>query len=247
MVAKKQAKKKAAKKATKKATKKVAAPTPKRPKTPTKKTVLASKAKPIESVIPPLNLQQIELVLIGTSPLIVHAWSAKAKKAMLDKQQKKAVSNREARNPEAEFRESLYVLPDGNHGFPAIAFKAAAVTACSQIEHVTKVLMRQALHVIGDDFAIIYGDNPTMREDTVRIGMGTTTLRYRGEYKKWYTRLSIEYNADAISEEQIVNLFNTAGFGVGIGEWRPERDGSNGRFKVATPAEIAKLSFAPRK
>jgi hypothetical protein len=31
-----------------------------------------------------------------------------------------------------------------------------------------------------------------------------------------------------------VNLFNVAGFAVGVGEWRPERDGSNGMFHVQT-------------
>ena len=71
---------------------------------------------------------------------------------------------------------------------------------------------------------------PSMREDMVRVGMGTADLRYRPEFKSWSISLPIEYNADAITLEQIVNLVNLAGFGVGIGEWRPERDGQYGMF-----------------
>jgi len=35
-----------------------------------------------------------------------------------------------------------------------------------------------------------------------------------------------------ISDEQVVNLVNTAGFGVGIGEWRIEKKGEHGTFHV---------------
>ena len=45
------------------------------------------------------------------------------------------------------------------------------------------------------------------------------------------------YNASAVSPEQIINYFNIGGFGVGVGEWRPEKDGQWGRFHVATDGE----------
>jgi hypothetical protein len=44
--------------------------------------------------------------------------------------------------------------------------------------------------------------------------------------------VTIKFNTSAISAEQVANLLNVAGFGVGIGEWRPERNGSYGRFHV---------------
>jgi len=27
-------------------------------------------------------------------------------------------------------------------------------------------------------------------------------------------------------------LFNVAGFAIGVGDWRPQKDGSNGMFRV---------------
>jgi len=187
--------------------------------------------------LPPLNIQTVSVTLIGDTPLIVHRWSEKAKKQMLDKQTKKATAGREAKDPERDFRDSLYVLPDGRYGFPIIGFKAAAVTACTSIGSMTKVAARQAFHVDGE-YAVIEGDEPTMREDMVRVGMGTADIRYRGEFRNWWTTIDIKYNANVLSAEQILNLMQTAGFAVGVGEWRPERDGQYGRFHVATAAEM---------
>jgi hypothetical protein len=50
--------------------------------------------------------------------------------------------------------------------------------------------------------------------------------------------LDVRFNRNVLSAAQIVNLFNTAGFGGGIGEWRPEKDGQFGMFHVATAEEL---------
>jgi hypothetical protein len=83
-----------------------------------------------------------------------------------------------------------------------------------------------------------------MREDAVKVGMGTADLRYRGEFWPWHARVLVRYNARVLSAEQILNLINHAGFGVGVGEWRPERDGLNGVFHVASEADLKMLEAA---
>lgn len=124
-------------------------------------------------------------------------------------------------------------MPEGVvFGFPTVAFKAAAVDSCSHIDGVTKVEARGAFH-IDSEFVVIRGI-PEMREDMVRVGMGTADIRYRGEFKKWSTTFRLRYNANVLSDEQIINLFNTAGFAIGVGEWRPQKDGSFGMFHVET-------------
>lgn len=206
--------------------------------------------------LPPLNIGIMEVTLIGDSPLIVHAWSAKAKKEMLDKQMKKAKGAREAKDPQADFQSSLYRM-EGGYGFPSVAFKNAAVTAGTSVAGITKVAARQAFHILGEDtdvdgafpgsksrvnLARIGGGEPTMREDMVRVGMGTADLRYRGEFSDWHAKVLVRYNANVLSEAQILNLLNTAGFAVGIGEWRPEKDGQNGTFHVATERDMERLA-----
>lgn len=185
--------------------------------------------------LPPIKVQRMELTLVGDSPLICHAWSEKAKRQMLDKQMKKAKQAKEAKDPESDFHDSLYPMGDG-YGFPAVAFKAAAVSACRWADGVKMTEARGAFHVEGELIPII-GPEPTMREDMVRVGMGTADIRYRGQFDPWRATLTLVYNTNALSPEQIINLFNIAGFGVGVGEWRPEKDGSYGRFHVATEAE----------
>lgn len=185
--------------------------------------------------VPRINVQHMQLTLIGDSPLISHKWSEKAKKEMLDKQMKRAKTAKAAKDPEQDYRDSMYEIPDGGYGFPCVAFKAAAVSACRFADGMKMTEARGAFHVVGE-LAPLVGE-PAMREDMVRVGMGTADIRYRGEFRLWRTTLAIDYNADAISAEQIVNLFNLAGFGVGVGEWRPERDGSYGRFHVSRDVE----------
>ncbi len=187
--------------------------------------------------LPRFDLRDMSIKLIGDSQLVCHAWSQKAKMEMLGKQMKRAKEAKAAKDPHQDFMDSLYPMPDGNgYGFPAIAFKAAAVDACSSVEGITKVEARMAFH-IDRDLLLIEASPPTMREDMVRVGMGTADIRYRGSFDPWSVTVPLRYNANALSAEQIVHLFNTAGFGIGIGEHRPQRDGSWGRFHVASVQE----------
>ena len=193
--------------------------------------------------IPAIEIKTFQIRLVGDSPLIVHAWSEKAKREMLEKQMKKAVKGKEAKDPFADFCNSLYWLSDkpekptmedvqkAKFGFPVVAFKAAAVDGGYQSGIIpTKTVARAAFHIVGE-FAEIEG-TPEMREDMVRVGMGTADIRYRGEFKNWATTLTIRYNANAMSLEQIINLFNVGGFACGIGEWRPAKNGSYGMYHV---------------
>lgn len=190
--------------------------------------------------IPRIEIEMMEILLIGDSPLISHKWSDKAKKMMLDKQTKAATAPKEAKNPHQDFLDSIYHLEGSGYGFPAVGFKAAAVSAC-RFNSMKMTEARGAFHIIGD-MVRIEGDEPQMREDMVRIGMGTADIRYRAEFRQWHARLLLRFNTGVLSAAQIVNLFNLGGFGVGIGEWRPETSGSFGMFHVATEKEAQALA-----
>jgi len=202
-----------------------------------------AEAEAVVITIPRIETRTMAVRLVGDSPLIVHAWSAKAIQMMLDSQMKKPKQAKEAKNPFLDFVDSLYWMSQrpaepteadvaaGTFGFPCVAFKAAAVGACRFSDGIKMTEARGAFHVDGE-LARIESAPPVMRQDMVRVGMGTADVRFRGEFTTWATTLSVTYNAKSLSPEQIVNLFNLAGFGVGVGEWRPEKDGSYGRFHV---------------
>ncbi len=196
--------------------------------------MVAAKTTAIE--LPALKIETVQFMLIGDSPLIIHAWSEKAKKQMLDKQMKKATKAREAKDPEADYEACFYKFPDGRNGFPAIGLKAAMVSAARFVDAKMTVL-RGAVHIDAELVEIIGEPNP--REDMVRVGMGTADIRYRPEFKAWRMPVTVKFNSSVISAEQIANLLNNAGFGVGIGEWRPEKNGSYGRFHVGSSEEVS--------
>jgi hypothetical protein len=214
---------------------------------PAKKTAPAS-AEAVQ--VPSLNIQRLFIRVVGDSSLISHAWSAKSKRMMLDAQMKRARGPKAAKDPFRDFVESLYWLDEANYappsevttetwndvvraarfGMPSTAFKSAIVDAATFLDTHTKVALRGSLHLVGEMVHII--GSPTIREDTVRIGMGTADLRYRAEFLTWSAMLTIDHNPNVISTQQIAHLVNVAGFACGIGDWRPGRDGSHGRFRA---------------
>lgn len=212
-----------------------------------KKAAPPKQEKETPIVLPPMRIEVMRMSLVGDSPLISHAWSAKAKQMMLDKQMKKPRGAKEAKDPQECYRESLYLYNgygfdealkraakgEAAFAFPSVAFKAAAVDACSHVDGVTKVKARGAFHIVGDMVAL--KGEPRMRQDMVRLqGIGSPAdIRFRGEFPEWSTEFEVRFNANVLSAGEIVNLFNTAGFAIGVGDWRPERNGSFGMFHVA--------------
>lgn len=213
--------------------------------------------------ISPLNIQKTTIRIVGDTPLIMHAWSEKAKREMLDKQmQKTKTKARDAKNPVEDFIRSMYwqtemptefteeafedaIANGAKFRFPVTGIKQAAISAAYRMGWVKdKMGLRGAFFIDGDadQMVEIHSDTPIMREDMVKVGMGTADIRYRGEFRNWYADLTISYNANGQHTlEQIINIINAGGYVCGIGEWRPERDGQYGMFHVesATPVVTA--------
>ena len=178
--------------------------------------------------------QSMTVVLEGISPMVQHQWSEKAKKAMLDKKQGKKTKNREPCDPETEFIAAAYKTAGGKYAIPATAVKKAIITAAHKDLGIEKTLVKKSLFVLADETGMIELDcgEPTMRQDVVRVGMGSTDLRYRPEFAEWCVTAEIQYDAENLRTDDIVTLLDRAGFGVGLGEMRPERGGDYGRFRV---------------
>lgn len=205
--------------------------------------------------IRPIEIRTTTIRIVGDTPLIMHAWSEKAKREMLEKQMKVTKSKaKAAKNPVEDFIRSMYWLSDmptdmtergfeaaiaagARFGFPVTAVKQAAISAAYRMGWAKdKMSMRGAFFIGGDENQMfeIHSDTPIMREDMVKVGMGTADIRYRGEFRNWYADLEISYNTNGqYTIEQIVNIINAGGYACGIGEWRPERDGQYGMFHAA--------------
>ena len=216
---------------------------------------MAKKEEQIIS-IKPLDIQRVNIRIVGDSPLIVHAWSEKAKKMMLDAQQKTTKTKAKGiRDPYDDFIHSLYWLEGepkestveafeeavkngAKWGFPVGGIKQAGNSGAYRLGWVKNQMQLRGSYFLFSEYgemAEIKGSVPEIREDMVRVGMGTADLRYRGEFKDWYMDLILEYNASSdMTLEQIINVINAGGYTVGLGEWRPEKDGTFGRFHIET-------------
>ena len=193
--------------------------------------------------IPRIQQTEVLLELEGISPLITHKWSEKAIRMITDKQGGKAKAPREIRDPQADYEGATYFMPDGiTAAMPTIAFKAAAITAVSNIPGLTKVQTRTFFFMRGELVPVI-GER-YRRQDMVRVGMGQADVRYRPCWDEWKVSLIVDLNERLFTVEQLVALMDSAGFGVGVGEWRPEKDGDYGRFRVADASVRVKESDA---
>jgi len=222
---------------------------------------MASKSNEAVVTINPIQVKKTVVRIVGDTPLIVHAWSDKAKQMILDAQTgKKKGKQKPNRVPAADFVEGAYwltpkpvysenaedeeviaafekAIEDGaRFGFPATAIKQAANAAAYRLGWVkNQTGLRGAWFIEADENGLIeiQSDTPVIREDMVKIGMGTADLRYRPQFNNWSCELVISYNANGEFDlESIINAINAGGYVCGIGEWRPERDGNFGRFHV---------------
>jgi hypothetical protein len=195
-----------------------------------------------EVTIPQLNPKKMFVPLIGDTPMIMHRFAEKVLKDMTEKHKGKAHKALVPRNPEQEAMDSRHLLPDGTPGFPAGGFKKSCVYATRLLHGITMTAVRQMFFIEGigpDQLVPIFGEE-SYRMDAVRLkdAARTATPRFRAQYDNWRAILEISY-AGGVTEEQILNLLQHAGFGVGVGEWRPERDGAYGRYHIATIDELS--------
>jgi hypothetical protein len=212
-------------------------------------------------------LKRFEFWIVGDSPLICHAWSEKHKREMLQKQVKAVRgSGREARDPEGDFVSSLYSMTDVTEitevrrddkgfGFPATGVKKALLSAAHKDKGIAKSVTQSSLWLNCEwtrvktawEAAIctlplvrIWGAEPVMREDMVRIGQGlkkTASLAYRAQFFPWAMRLNGRFNETELSGDALAFLIEASGLGVGLGEWRNERSGMFGSYHFATEIE----------
>ena len=212
-----------------------------------------------------MELATVDITIAGTTPLIVHAWSEKAKRQMLDKQQKKATkAKHDVKVPVNDMMAACYWLtpqPElgetdaqaeaaweaaveagARFGFPVTGIKQSVIVGAyragldvKQTELRGSFFLSGATYASTTDLAEIVGPAPVMREDMVKVGgmSKTADLRYRPEFRDWRIPLRMTYNANGkYSLEQLLNCFNVGGFACGIGEWRPERDGQFGMYRL---------------
>lgn len=229
---------------------------------------MATKKEPEKKKVAVLRVEvsEAKIVIKGTTPLIVHAWSDKAKRIMLDKMTGVAKAKKhDVRIPWNDFIDSLHWLtPKPKHGtndeeakknfddavkkgakfgFSISGIKQSMVLGAIRTgmdAKGTELRGTMFLQGIGEtsnfDYAeIVTKEPPKFREDTVNVGgvSKSADLRYRAQFDEWEIPLKLRFNKNGkYSIEQLLATVNMGGFAVGIGEWRPDRDGQYGMYEL---------------
>lgn len=181
------------------------------------------------------QIKQAIIRIKGISPLIVHKFDQKITLEIEAKQQGKSKTEKhKIRKPEMDFEGAKHKSPLGFDGFPAGGFKKSLIRGAKMTGLVMKdAQMSFFVKADCEETQLVKIDGKCrMRTDMVRVGMGSADVRYRPEYIDWSANLTIEYNEGLISLDQITQMTEAAGYGCGIGDWRPERGGGYGRFEL---------------
>ncbi len=140
---------------------------------------------------------------------------------------------------EEEARMRLYLDPDGNHCHPTQAFPRSMAKAVAG-KKFGKMFATTAINgavFITEPFSIIEDEdgNPakeyTIDRRSVVIGKARV-LRCRPCWKNWRMRLALEVDTAILQPSQVSESLALAGRIKGIGDYRPEKGGGFGRFRV---------------
>ena len=200
--------------------------------------------KSVSIKLRPMNKKVIVFGIKGTSALLMHKWSEKGKKMLRMTATERRKVPKTGRDSVTEAREGAHVCEDGRYGIPLNAIKSALINAAHKDIGLEKVRVRKSLFILehpGMPSRLIpleCGES-AIREDVVRVNGTQTDLRYRTEIPAgWKCQFSVEVDYDAVNENDLANLINRAGFGVGLLEWRPECSGEFGRFEIDPDFQI---------
>lgn len=208
------------------------------------------------AVIQPANLVRATLRIRGTAPIVQEKFSFKARQKMMadmatPKAEKKGKGARPPRNYDEDFNGAQHKTVAGWIGIPCTALRAAMIDACRTVNLVmTKAKM--SVFVLPDGFdaedgtPLVRLQSPAPPERTemlVRNDNGSADIRIRPMWREWWADVTVEFDADMISPESVVNLLDRAGRQVGIGGGRPFSKNSVGQgwgtFTVEQTREAA--------
>ena len=193
------------------------------------------------AVIKAANIVRTTIRIRGTAPFVQNKFSFKARSKMMadmstPKNEKKAKTERPPRDYEDDFVQAQHISVAGWNGIPCPAFRAAMIDACRTVGMVM-TRAKMAVFVLPDGFdkddgtplVRIIGDEPERTESLVRNDNGGADIRIRPMWREWEADVSLEFDADMITPESVINLLDRAGRQVGVGEGRPYSKNSVGQ------------------
>lgn len=198
-----------------------------------------SKTAATPVAIKPPNIQRAVFKIRGTAPYVQARFTAKAMQAMMAKMEAgdtaKGKKKRDARDFDDDFRQAMHISKEGWHGIPAGAFRQAMISACRLVGF-KMTLAKLSVFVNADGFDKVDGvplvkitaGSPERIDMAVRNQTGVADIRVRPMWREWESQVTVSYDADQFTLQDVTNLMQRVGMQVGIGEGRPDSRESAG-------------------
>lgn len=194
------------------------------------------------ATITPAKIIRTTLRIRGTAPFVQNKFSNKAKEQMMTamstpKNAKKSKSQRPPRDYDEDMLQAQHISVAGWNGIPCPAFRAAMIDACRTVG-IVMTRAKMSVFVVPDGFDAtdgtplvrLHSENPPERtEMLVRPDNGGADIRIRPMWREWHADVTLEFDADMITADSVVNLLDRAGRQVGVGEGRPFSKNSVGQ------------------
>ncbi len=188
-------------------------------------------------------MKRIAVEIRGVTPLLIHRFAEQAEQAKPTR--KMMVQNVE---PRVEAEKNAYIAKDGTFYFNAFSIAAAMGNAGSNHKmrgsrKSLRFVVPCAVLVPADAITILNGDGPAKnfevdsRPVTIPATKGRV-MRHRPRFDNWGAKFELQVNDELLDVETAHQLLNEAGQSIGIGDFRPEKRGPFGTFRVTLFKEI---------
>jgi hypothetical protein len=190
------------------------------------------------SISPP-KIATVRVAIIGTAPLVVSKFSAKAMAMIRETHEAGSTARKgKTRTPkdfEELFNAARHISTEGWDGFAASSLRNALISACRLVGF-KMTLAKLSLFVQHDGIDMedgsplvrIVGRPPIPFEAMVRNANGSVDLRVRPQWREWGAYLNVAYDAAQFTATDVVNLVMRVGLQCGLCEGRPDSKNSTG-------------------
>lgn len=205
------------------------------------------------------RFERAVFIVEGEAPYCQARFSEKAMRQIKEAhelgQRSRKNRNKEARNFEEEYLQAMHVSTEGWPGIPATAFRSALISACRLVGY-KMTFAKLSIFVEPEGFDAVdhtplirIEGEPEMFIAPVRNATGVVDLRARPIWRKWRAKVTLRWDADQFSIDDVCNLMERAGMQVGIGEGRPDSRDSNGIgwgvFRITELYRLEELPLSP--
>lgn len=184
------------------------------------------------------NIKTAVFSIKGTAPLVVHRFSHKAQLGMLEKMALGSVAKKklhEATDLDDKMKEARYYSPAGWDGFNASGLRCALISACRLVGF-KMTLAKMSVFVVQDGWDAVEPQIPLVRiygkarrlDMHARVETGQAYMTVRPCYDEWSSKVTIRFDADQFSIDDVTNLMMRVGMQVGLCEGRPDSKNSAG-------------------